>query len=91
MSDKQTYLRIEGGSWLSDAEYGVIHRIAGDGTIHGGLRQAVEYCEQTIHHLRIDTHEDNKVMQHVILKNGFTCCGMIHVADGSPRIAYERL
>ena len=24
-------------------------------------------------------------------KNGFTRCGIIHVADGTPRIAYQRL
>ena len=29
-------------------------------------------------------------MQHLIEKNGFKRCGIIHIADGSPRIAYER-
>ena len=27
----------------------------------------------------------------VLEKNGFTRCGIIHVADGTPRIAYQRL
>ena len=43
-----------------------------------------------IQHLRIDTHENNKVMQHLILKNGFEKCGIIYVDDGSPRVAFEK-
>ena len=42
-------------------------------------------------HLRIDTHADNHIMQKLIARAGFRCCGIIHVADGSPRLAYERL
>ena len=41
--------------------------------------------------LRADTHADNKIMQHLLEKNGFTRCGIIHVADGTPRIAYQKL
>ena len=86
-----TYAVIEDGAWRSDEAYGTIHRIAGDGKIHGILEQAVTFCEQKNRHLRIDTHEDNKVMQHLILKNGFERCGIIHIADGTPRIAYEKV
>lgn len=39
--------------------------------------------------LRIDTHEENKVMRHLIEKSGFAECGIIRVEDGSPRIAYQ--
>ena len=52
---------------------------------------SVEFCSEKISHLRIDTHEDNIVMQHLIIKNGFRKCGIIHIADGSPRIAYEKI
>ena len=76
---------------MSDDIYGTIHRVAGDGRIHGVLAMAVQFCEQSINHLRIDTHNDNKIMQHVIEKNGFKRCGIIHVNDGSERIAYENL
>ena len=86
-----TYHVIENGHWLSDAPYGTIHAVASDGSIHGFLTQIVTYCLQTIRHLRIDTHPDNLIMQHVITKNGFTKCGIIYVADGTPRLAYERL
>ena len=84
-----TYERIYEGCWLNDEPYGVIHRIAGMG---GGVFEAtLEYCTQQIHHLRIDTHADNKPMQHVVEKAGFTRRGIIYVADGTPRIAYDRI
>lgn len=86
----ETYARIEQGMWLSEREYGTIHRVAGDGTVHGLLSRIVSYCEKTIPHLRIDTHQDNQIMQHAIRKCGFSRCGIIYVSDGSPRIAYEK-
>lgn len=85
-----TYRRIYEGSWMRDTPYGVIHRIAGDGS--GGIvGAAVNFAKQQIQHLRIDTHEDNKVMQHVLEKHGFSRRGIIYIADGSPRIAYEMI
>ena len=30
-------------------------------------------------------------MQHLLEKNGFARCGIIHVADGSSRIAYQKM
>ena len=30
-------------------------------------------------------------MQYLIEKCGFSYCGVIHVDDGSPRLAYERV
>lgn len=89
IGDDSTYHIIDNGHWLSDESYGTIHRIAGDGTIHGVLEITVNYCKDQIPHLRIDTHHDNKIMQHVIEKNGFKKCGIIYVKDGSERIAYE--
>lgn len=90
VGDEPTYDRIENGAWRSDAPYGTIHRIAGDGS--GGVFAAcLEFCEAQIGHLRIDTHHDNQVMQHVVEKNGFSPRGIIYVADGTPRIAYDRI
>lgn len=90
VGEDPTYAVIEDGSWLSNGPYGTIHRIAGDGS--GGIvRTAVEFGKTKIRHLRIDTHHDNKVMQHVVEKQGFSRRGIIYVSDGSPRIAYEML
>lgn len=84
-----TYEVIEQGEWKSQSEYGTIHRVAGDGTVHGILDKVIAFCKTKMAHLRIDTHENNQVMRHLIEKNGFSRCGIIHVADGSPRVAYE--
>lgn len=86
-----TYSYIENGSWLSDEPYGTIHRIAGDGTVSGVVKTAVEFCRKTISNIRIDTHENNKTMQHVVEKLGFQRCGIIYIEDGTPRIAYQLL
>lgn len=84
------YARIENGQWHSHRPYGVIHRIAGDGS-GGILAAAVAFGKQQADYLRIDTHEDNAVMQQALQKQGFRRCGIIHLADGSPRIAYDWL
>ena len=88
VGDDPTYTYIE-GSWRSGAPYGVIHRIAGVGG--GVFATALEYCSGIIGHLRIDTHADNKPMQHVVEKAGFSKRGIIYVEDGTPRIAYDRI
>lgn len=90
LGEDPTYSHIEKGAWHSQAPYGTIHRIASDGS--GGIvTAAVDYCSGVISHLRIDTHHDNRVMQHVLEKHGFQRCGIIYVSDGSPRIAYDRI
>ena len=90
LGEDPTYSRIYEGSWHYDRPYGTIHRIAGDGS--GGILHAcVVHCEQVIGHLRIDTHHDNIVMQTAVRKDGFRECGISYIADGTPRIAYDRL
>lgn len=85
-----TYAVIE-GAWHSDAPYATIHRLAGDGSRHGVFAAAVAFAAARYPHLRIDTHQDNRPMRTLIPRAGFAYCGIIHVADGSPRLAYERL
>lgn len=83
------YANIEDGAWKNDRLYGTIHRIASDGAVKGVFRRCVDFCKEKIDNLRIDTHHENKTMQHLIAKNGFEKCGIIYVEDGSPRIAYQ--
>ena len=90
IGEDSTYDRIYGGVWRSDSPYGTIHRIAADGS-GGILRAAVAFAEAQISHLRIDTHEDNRVMQNAVAKLGFQRRGIIYIADGSPRVAYDYL
>lgn len=90
IGEDPTYQTIWDGDWHSAREYGVIHRVAGDGS--GGIFGAcLVFCAERAAYLRIDTHEDNTVMQHVLEKNGFRRCGRILTDNGSPRIAYDRL
>ena len=84
-----TYARIDGGSWLNDAPYLTIHRVAGDGQVHGVFRCAADYCKARTRNIRIDTHADNRTMQRVIGQNGFVKCGTIYLANGAPRVAYQ--
>jgi len=84
-----TYGRIDDGSWKSDLPYAAIHKVASDGTIHGFFAKCVQFARERYTHLRVDTHHDNYPMQHVILKNGFEYRGIIYLANGDPRKAYE--
>jgi hypothetical protein len=84
-----TYDYIEDGQWLNEDLYGTIHRIASDGIIKDVFSQCINFCSERIDNIRIDTHRDNKIMQHQIMKNGFEKCGIIYVEDGSERIAYH--
>lgn len=87
-----TYHVIEDGAWLDNSEYGVIHRMAGDGSVKGIGRFCIEWAFKQCGHLRIDTHEDNKIMQNLLKKCDFVYCGIIHVNnDNYPRLAYEKL
>ena len=86
-----TYITID-GKWLRDAPYCAMHRIASDGTIKGVFHIITEYCKKEAGNgtdLKVDTHHDNKTMQHVIKKEGFVECGIIHLENGDPRIAYQ--
>ncbi len=88
-SPDPTYAYIEDGTWLSDTPYGTIHRVAADGS--GGVFGAVmAFAESCNPHIRIDTHHDNKVMQRVLAKYGFSRRGIIYLSSGDPRIAYEK-
>ncbi len=87
-----TYGRIDDGAWLDDQKpYATIHRMGSDGTCHGVLKAAIDYAFCRIDNVRIDTHEDNRVMQHLVTKYGFRRCGIIYLKNGDPRIAYQKL
>lgn len=87
LGEEPTYAEMENGAWEHDGPYGTIHRVASDG--RGVFAQCVEFCRGRMERLRIDTHEKNVTMRHLIEKHGFARRGIIHVEDGSPRIAYE--
>lgn len=84
-----TYDRIEGGKWLNNDPYGTIHRMANDGTFGGMFKECLEFCKGKVGNIRMDTHEINIHMRRLAVDCGFTECGIIYVADGTPRVAYQ--
>lgn len=84
-----TYNTIQ-GQWLNDLPYGTIHRLVSDGSLRGISDLCFDHCFNIIDNIRIDTHRDNRYMRQAILRNGFAFCGIIRVADGSPRLAYQK-
>lgn len=89
IGEDPTYSYMEGGTWRSDTSYGTIHRIASCGS--GVFAACLEFCRDKCDHIRVDTHADNKPMQHLAEKHGFSRRGIIYVENGTPRIAYDLL
>lgn len=91
LGDDPTYRQIFEGEWLNDEPYGVIHRMATNGKHKGVADACLDWCMEQSDNIRVDTHKDNLVMQHILEKRGFRRCGIIFVRDGTERIAYQRL
>jgi len=91
IGEDPTYHYIEDGQWLDDTlPYGTIHRIASNGEQRGIFHTVLHWCSAQCHNIRIDTHQDNKRMIHLIEQAQFTRCGIIYTHDHSPRIAYQK-
>lgn len=87
-----TYAVIYDGAWVdTDAPYVVVHRIASTPDSHGVMSAIVDFCNQRINNIRIDTHRDNTIMQHCLQRLGFTYCGIILLANGDERLAYQKI
>lgn len=86
--DDPTYAHIE-GAWRDETPYATIHRAGSDGTERGTFRAILAFARAQYEHLRADTHADNIPMQNCLQKSGFVYCGIIHLANGDPRRAYD--
>lgn len=89
--DDPTYRVIEEGAWLSEAPYAVVHRIASAPGTKGVATFCLNWAFERCGNLRIDTHTDNAPMRNLLAKLGFAYCGRIRLADGSPRIAFQKV
>lgn len=89
IGEDPTYGVIEQGNWHCDKTYGTIHRLAGSKDARGIARACFSFCKNQIDYLRADTHTDNKPMQGALIKNGFRRCGIIYLANGNSRIAFD--
>ena len=89
-SPEPTYARIYEGRWLEDTmPYHVVHRVASYPQAHGIFRTVMDWCFERERVIRIDTQRDNRIMQHCIESYGFTYCGIIYLASGDERLAYQ--
>jgi RimJ/RimL family protein N-acetyltransferase len=79
------------GQWLDDGPYWVVHRIATGGSRTGAGAFCLRWCLDRCRSLRIDTHRDNLPMQQLLQKLGFSPCGTIRIADGTERLAFQKL
>ena len=82
--------------WHYPGPYGVIHRLAiapgfrGQGLAAQILAMSEAHlAAQGIRAMRIDTGQDNIVMQRILSRADYTCRGLHHFTWG-PRLAYEK-
>ena len=85
-----TYNYIDGGNWINEHPYAVVHRLASDGSYPGVAKSSLDWCFNRCNNIRIDTHEVNSKMQNLLIDYGFKRCGIIYVADGTPRVAFQK-
>ena len=99
------YAVIENGGWQTpdrdtagEWSYLAIHRVAISVSHRGsGISTAViRHAEESARilgrtSLRIDTHEGNVIMRRMLERHGFIPCGIIHLENGDPRVAYEKI
>ena len=90
VENEPTYKRIDSGEWLNDEPYGVVHRLAGSRKVKGIGTFCLDWCEKQCYNIRIDTHRDNIIMRKVLEKAGYVYCGIIYVANGSERLAFQK-
>lgn len=92
---QSNYQSIEKGAWLFGEEYVVIHRMALLATAKGQgygrlmLQKCEERASNIAESIRVDTHQDNKVMRQLLKSLGYRYAGIVAVDDGK-RLAYEK-
>uniref|UniRef100_S0DDL6 Putative N-acetyltransferase n=1 Tax=termite gut metagenome TaxID=433724 RepID=S0DDL6_9ZZZZ len=102
VAPEPTYARIYEGRWLDEDRagapdehagrpYGVVHRLGSDGTCKGVGAACLDWCFERCGNIRVDTHADNTVMQTLLERSGYTRCGVIFLADGTPRDAFQKI
>lgn len=85
------------GKWKTNDKYAVIHRMAIDNSYKNkGLASEMfskieKLClKNGVYSIKVDTDNENSIMQHILEKNNFEYCGIIEF-DGSPKIAFEKV
>ena len=84
------------GTWMHFGDFGVIHRLAVASEVRGKgfsapLFKLMEntFTQRGINLIRVDTGEENKIMQNILSRAGYECRGLRHFPCGD-RLAYEK-
>ncbi|MCL2421662.1 MAG: GNAT family N-acetyltransferase [Defluviitaleaceae bacterium] len=85
-----TYGKID-GAWINDEPYGVVHRIARGFNAKGAGAFCMEWAFAQYPNVRIDTHKDNGPMITLLERLGYTRCGIIWIASGDERVAFQKV
>ncbi|MBQ2248201.1 MAG: GNAT family N-acetyltransferase [Tidjanibacter sp.] len=89
------YDHLEGGSWPIGGDYATVHRlcVAEDAVGRGWGVAFMELAEREaagrVPSIRVDTHPDNRTMQHIVSRLGYAYCGVVWYE--SSRLAYIKL
>ena len=89
------YDDLTGGEWLTSGDYACVHRLCvneifvGMGFSKHFMLAAEAMASERVKSIRIDTHPENKIMQGLIQRLGYTYCGDVVIE--SRRLAYEKL
>ena len=89
MEEDPDYQTID-GSWLNDRPYAVVHRVATAPGTKGVATFCLNWAYEQFQNIKIDTHDDNIPMQHLLAKLGFTCCGHTTLQNGDIRLIYQK-
>lgn len=94
--EESSYASIFDGSWPDDGTepYGVIHCFASAFGVKGAATYCINWALEQCKYMKIDTHPNNKPMQALLNKLGFTYCGKIIMPevqnDDTLRVAYYK-
>ena len=95
---EEDYHHLYEGQWLTDLPYMVMHRVAIKKEYKDkglGKKLFELFIEQAkiegYRSLRIDTHEGNAVMRHLIESFGFVYCGKAILTPDKDRMVFERV
>ena len=92
------YEHLYEGAWLTNLPYMVMHRVAirKEYRGHGYGKRLFEVFEaqakvEGYRSLRIDTHEGNAIMRHLLVDAGFVFCGRAILTPNKDRMVFEKV
>ena len=95
--EEPTYREIYDGAWINKGASFALHRIAicnnqrGKGIANQIIEFILNKCREcSVASVKVDTHKGNIPMRKMLEKNGFIYCGIIYLATGEERVAYEK-